>query len=82
MFKKHITISSLSIGEDGKWTASLQERITFIPLSLYKNTIIASGKCVGKQLVQPHKIGYSSSHPVKREKVVEAVEQQWVVFAN
>lgn len=82
MIVKHIKMLEMKI-LCGMWVAKLEEKVTFIGITIRTNRIICSDHCLTSSLVVPtinENTGYVSDYPVNKADVLSAVQNQYKCF--
>lgn len=79
---RHIKMTEMKI-LCGMWVAKLEEKVTFIGITIRTNRIIASDSVLTSSCVIPtidKNTGYVSDYPVNKADVLSAVQNQYKCF--
>ena len=82
MIVKHIKMLEMKI-LCGMWVAKLEEKVSFIGITIRTNRIIASDNCLTSSAIIPtinNDTGYISDYPVNKADVLSAVQNQYKCF--
>ena len=79
---RHIKMTEMKI-LCGMWVANLEEKVSFIGITIRTNRIIASDNCLTSSAIIPtinNDTGYISDYPVNKADVLSAVQNQYKCF--
>ena len=82
LMQRHIKMTEMKI-LCGMWVATLEEKVSFIGITIRTNRIICSDYVLTSSLVVPtinENTGYGSDYPVNKADVLSAVQNQYKCF--
>ena len=82
LMQRHIKMMEMKI-LCGMWVAKLEEKVSFIGITIRTNRIIASDYVLTSSCVMPtisDTTGYVSDYPVNKADVLSAVQNQYKCF--
>jgi len=82
LMQRHIKMTEMKI-LCGMWVAKLEEKVSFIGITIRTNRIICSDYVLTSSLVVPtinENTGYVSDYPVNKADVLSAVQNQYKCF--
>ena len=82
LMKQHIKMTEMKI-LCGMWVAKLEEKVSFIGITIRTNRIICSDYVLTSSCIIPtinNETGYVSDYPVNKADVLSAVQNQYKCF--
>lgn len=82
LMQRHIKMLEMKI-LCGMWVAKLEEKVSFIGITIRTNRIICSDNCLTSSAIIPtinENTGYVSDYPVNKADVLSAVQNQYKCF--